>query len=166
MNYIAGNTRPNISFAVSSLARYLVKPGLTHWNKVKKVCNISDALKISSSLWKSRTPPIFSTSTAMPPGARILTPEPRKAGSSATFLDLQSHGTAANSAASPIHLPRRSSILLLNRFTKGPGSSRSSMKSGTFLSNLLFTTSTILNSTNNWLLTTTPSRKDTALITS
>lgn len=37
MNYIAGYTRPDISFAVSSLARYSVKPGMSHWNKVKKV---------------------------------------------------------------------------------------------------------------------------------
>ncbi|PLW45531.1 hypothetical protein PCANC_10125 [Puccinia coronata f. sp. avenae] len=37
MNYIASNTRPDLSFVVSSLARYLVKPGLTHWKEVKKV---------------------------------------------------------------------------------------------------------------------------------
>ncbi|POV99253.1 hypothetical protein PSHT_13735 [Puccinia striiformis] len=37
MNYIAGYTRPDISFAVSSLARFSVKPGMTHWNEVKKV---------------------------------------------------------------------------------------------------------------------------------
>ncbi|KAI7962507.1 hypothetical protein MJO28_000601 [Puccinia striiformis f. sp. tritici] len=37
MNYIAGYTRPDISFAVSSLARYSVKPGMSHWNEVKKV---------------------------------------------------------------------------------------------------------------------------------
>ncbi|KAH9443964.1 hypothetical protein Pst134EB_033136 [Puccinia striiformis f. sp. tritici] len=37
MNYIAGYTRPDISFAVSSLARYSIKPGMSHWNEVKKV---------------------------------------------------------------------------------------------------------------------------------
>jgi hypothetical protein len=37
MNYIAFHTRPDISFAVSSLARFSVKPGMTHWHKVKKV---------------------------------------------------------------------------------------------------------------------------------
>ncbi|KNZ62497.1 hypothetical protein VP01_1263g6 [Puccinia sorghi] len=36
LNYIASNTRPDLSFAVSSLARYSVKPGLTHWKEVKK----------------------------------------------------------------------------------------------------------------------------------
>jgi hypothetical protein len=37
MNYIAGNTHPNISFAVSCSARYSVKPSLTHWNEIKKI---------------------------------------------------------------------------------------------------------------------------------
>jgi hypothetical protein len=37
MNYIACHTRPDISFAVASLARFSVKPGMTHWHKVKKV---------------------------------------------------------------------------------------------------------------------------------
>lgn len=36
LNYITSNTRPDLSFAVSSLARYSVKPGLTHWKEVKK----------------------------------------------------------------------------------------------------------------------------------
>ncbi|KNZ54968.1 hypothetical protein VP01_2804g2 [Puccinia sorghi] len=36
LNYIASNTRPDLSFAVSSLARYSVKPGLSHWKEVKK----------------------------------------------------------------------------------------------------------------------------------
>ncbi|KNZ49377.1 hypothetical protein VP01_5057g1 [Puccinia sorghi] len=36
MNYIASNTRPDLSFAVSSLARYSVKPGISHWKEVKK----------------------------------------------------------------------------------------------------------------------------------
>ncbi|KNZ60951.1 hypothetical protein VP01_1477g3 [Puccinia sorghi] len=37
LNHIAQLTRPDISFAVSSLARYSVKPGMTHWHEVKKV---------------------------------------------------------------------------------------------------------------------------------
>ncbi|KNZ51735.1 hypothetical protein VP01_3835g2 [Puccinia sorghi] len=35
-NHIAQLTRPNISFAVSSLARFSVKPGMSHWHEVKK----------------------------------------------------------------------------------------------------------------------------------
>ncbi|KNZ50585.1 hypothetical protein VP01_433g9 [Puccinia sorghi] len=37
LNHIAQLTRPDISFAVSNLARYSVKPGMTHWHEVKKV---------------------------------------------------------------------------------------------------------------------------------
>jgi hypothetical protein len=37
MNYIACHTRPDISFAVSSLARFSVKPGISHWHEVQKV---------------------------------------------------------------------------------------------------------------------------------
>jgi hypothetical protein len=37
MNYIAGYTRPDISFAVSNLARFSIKPGMSHWQEVKKV---------------------------------------------------------------------------------------------------------------------------------
>ncbi|KNZ59067.1 hypothetical protein VP01_1805g3 [Puccinia sorghi] len=37
MNYIAGYTRPDISFAVSNLAQFSVKPGMQHWHKVRKV---------------------------------------------------------------------------------------------------------------------------------
>ncbi|KNZ63499.1 hypothetical protein VP01_1135g2 [Puccinia sorghi] len=37
LNHIAQLARPDISFAVSSLARYSVKPGMTHWHEVKKV---------------------------------------------------------------------------------------------------------------------------------
>ncbi|KNZ45299.1 hypothetical protein VP01_827g1 [Puccinia sorghi] len=37
LNHIAQLARPEISFAVSSLARYSVKPGMTHWHEVKKV---------------------------------------------------------------------------------------------------------------------------------
>ncbi|KNZ46501.1 hypothetical protein VP01_720g8 [Puccinia sorghi] len=37
LNHIAQLTRPDISFSVSSLARYSVKPGITHWHEVKKV---------------------------------------------------------------------------------------------------------------------------------
>ncbi|KNZ64374.1 hypothetical protein VP01_1037g10 [Puccinia sorghi] len=37
LNHIAQLTRPDISFAVSSLARFSVKPGLSHWHEVKKV---------------------------------------------------------------------------------------------------------------------------------
>ncbi|KNZ48281.1 hypothetical protein VP01_577g7 [Puccinia sorghi] len=37
LNHIAQLTRPDISFAVSSLARFSVKPGMTHWHEVKKV---------------------------------------------------------------------------------------------------------------------------------
>ncbi|KNZ54549.1 hypothetical protein VP01_2917g2 [Puccinia sorghi] len=36
LNYIASNTFPDLSFAVSSLARYSVKPCLSHWKEVKK----------------------------------------------------------------------------------------------------------------------------------
>ncbi|KNZ53006.1 hypothetical protein VP01_3372g1 [Puccinia sorghi] len=36
LNYIASNTRLDLSFAVSSLARYSVKPGWSHWKEVKK----------------------------------------------------------------------------------------------------------------------------------
>ncbi|KNZ53814.1 uncharacterized protein VP01_3129g2 [Puccinia sorghi] len=46
LNYIASNTRPDLSFAVSSLARYSVKPGLSHWKEVKKtwqyLCHTKD----------------------------------------------------------------------------------------------------------------------------
>ncbi|KNZ50128.1 hypothetical protein VP01_4584g2 [Puccinia sorghi] len=37
LNHIALLTQPDISFAVSSLARFSIKPGMTHWHKVKKV---------------------------------------------------------------------------------------------------------------------------------
>ncbi|KNZ55415.1 hypothetical protein VP01_2688g1 [Puccinia sorghi] len=37
MNYVAGYTRPDISFAVSSLARFSIKPGIQHWHEVRKV---------------------------------------------------------------------------------------------------------------------------------
>lgn len=37
LNHIAQLTRPDISFAVSILARFSVKPGMTHWYEVKKV---------------------------------------------------------------------------------------------------------------------------------
>lgn len=37
MNYIAMYDRPDLSLAVSSLACYLVKPGLSHWKEVRKV---------------------------------------------------------------------------------------------------------------------------------
>jgi hypothetical protein len=37
LNYIACYARPDISFAVSSLARFSIKPGLTHWHELKKV---------------------------------------------------------------------------------------------------------------------------------
>ena len=37
MNYIASNTQLNISFAISSLAQYSVKPGLSHWREFNKV---------------------------------------------------------------------------------------------------------------------------------
>jgi hypothetical protein len=37
LNHIAQLTQPDISFAVSSLAQYSVKPGMTHWHEVKKV---------------------------------------------------------------------------------------------------------------------------------
>ncbi|KNZ61298.1 hypothetical protein VP01_1422g2 [Puccinia sorghi] len=37
LNHIAQLTQPDISYAVSSLARFLVKPGMTHWHEVKKV---------------------------------------------------------------------------------------------------------------------------------
>ncbi|KNZ50445.1 hypothetical protein VP01_4422g2 [Puccinia sorghi] len=37
LNYISMHTRPNTSFAVSSLARFSTKPGIQHWHKVKKV---------------------------------------------------------------------------------------------------------------------------------
>ncbi|KNZ56373.1 hypothetical protein VP01_2418g1 [Puccinia sorghi] len=33
LNYIASNTRPDLSFAMSNLARYSVKSGLTHWKE-------------------------------------------------------------------------------------------------------------------------------------
>ncbi|KNZ51524.1 hypothetical protein VP01_3918g1 [Puccinia sorghi] len=36
MNYITGYTRPDIIFTVSSLARFSIKPGMTHWHEVKK----------------------------------------------------------------------------------------------------------------------------------
>jgi hypothetical protein len=36
LNHIAQLTQPEISFAVSSHARYSVKPGMTHWHEVKK----------------------------------------------------------------------------------------------------------------------------------
>ncbi|KNZ60512.1 hypothetical protein VP01_1542g1 [Puccinia sorghi] len=37
LNYISMHTRPDISFAVSSLARFSTKPGIQHWHEVKKV---------------------------------------------------------------------------------------------------------------------------------
>ncbi|KNZ56260.1 hypothetical protein VP01_244g2 [Puccinia sorghi] len=37
LNHISQLTRPDISFAVSSLARFSVKPGMSHWHEVKKV---------------------------------------------------------------------------------------------------------------------------------
>ncbi|KNZ46658.1 hypothetical protein VP01_7087g1 [Puccinia sorghi] len=44
LNHIAQLTQPDISFSVSSLARYSFKPGITHWHEVKKLLQIySDA---------------------------------------------------------------------------------------------------------------------------
>ncbi|KNZ51140.1 hypothetical protein VP01_4075g4 [Puccinia sorghi] len=37
LNHIPQLTCPDISYAVSSLARFLFKAGMTHWHKVKKV---------------------------------------------------------------------------------------------------------------------------------
>ncbi|KNZ49533.1 hypothetical protein VP01_4958g1 [Puccinia sorghi] len=37
LNYIVQLTQPNITFAVSSFAIFLVNPGMNHWHKVKKV---------------------------------------------------------------------------------------------------------------------------------
>ncbi|KNZ57193.1 hypothetical protein VP01_2216g1, partial [Puccinia sorghi] len=37
LNHITQLTCPDISYVVSSLARFSVKPGMTHWHKVKKV---------------------------------------------------------------------------------------------------------------------------------
>lgn len=45
LNYIAMNTRPNISLAVSSLARFSIKPGLQHWGEVKKCWNYLKSTK-------------------------------------------------------------------------------------------------------------------------
>lgn len=39
LNHIACYTQPDISFAVSSLSRFNAKPGLPHWNKLKKTWN-------------------------------------------------------------------------------------------------------------------------------
>ena len=36
LNYISMNTRPDLSFAVSSLARYSTRPGIQHWHEVRK----------------------------------------------------------------------------------------------------------------------------------
>ncbi|KNZ58094.1 hypothetical protein VP01_199g1 [Puccinia sorghi] len=45
LNHIAQLTRPDISFAVSSLARYSVKPGMTHWHEQ---CFLDDPLDRTS----------------------------------------------------------------------------------------------------------------------
>lgn len=37
LNFIAGLARPDISFAVSNLAKFCKKPGLSHWNKIIRV---------------------------------------------------------------------------------------------------------------------------------
>lgn len=37
LNFIAGLARPKISFAVSSLAKYCERPGLSHW---KEICHV------------------------------------------------------------------------------------------------------------------------------
>lgn len=37
LNHLSQYTRPDISFAVSSLARYNTKPGMIHWREVRKV---------------------------------------------------------------------------------------------------------------------------------
>ncbi|KNZ46946.1 hypothetical protein VP01_680g7 [Puccinia sorghi] len=37
LNYISMHTRPDISFAISSLARFSTKPSIQHWHEVKKV---------------------------------------------------------------------------------------------------------------------------------
>lgn len=37
LNHLSQYTRPDISFAVSSLARFNAKPGMTHWKEVRKV---------------------------------------------------------------------------------------------------------------------------------
>lgn len=37
LNHLSQYTRPDISFAVSSLARFNTKPSMTHWTEVRKV---------------------------------------------------------------------------------------------------------------------------------
>lgn len=45
INYIACLTRPDLSFAVSSLARFCEKPGIQHWREVKRCWKYLKATK-------------------------------------------------------------------------------------------------------------------------
>lgn len=73
INYIASNTHPDLSFAVSSLARYSVKPGLTHWKEVKKTWQYIKRTRDLKLIIDATKPQEFLTAT--PPGVMIPTPE-------------------------------------------------------------------------------------------
>ncbi|KNZ62164.1 uncharacterized protein VP01_13056g1 [Puccinia sorghi] len=112
MNYIASNTRPDISFAISSLARYSIKPGLTHWREVKNfwqyICQTED-LKLTLEVKNSNS---FLNVYSNAPGVmtRILT-HPKV--TSATCLVHQSLGTASANGVS-ITLPLKLNSTLLS----------------------------------------------------
>ena len=44
--YLASATRPDISFAVSKLSRFVSKPGDVRWKALERVCVIRKALQI------------------------------------------------------------------------------------------------------------------------
>lgn len=48
LNHLAQYTHPEISFSVSSLARFNAKPGMNHWREVKKVWKYLEKPRISS----------------------------------------------------------------------------------------------------------------------
>ncbi|KNZ54048.1 hypothetical protein VP01_3062g2 [Puccinia sorghi] len=67
LHYIASNTQPDLTFAVSSLACYSIKPGLSHWKEVKKtwqyLCHTKDLKFTINPVKPSEFFSIFSNAT-------------------------------------------------------------------------------------------------------
>ncbi|KNZ53396.1 uncharacterized protein VP01_3250g1 [Puccinia sorghi] len=117
MSDIAGYTRPDISFAVSNLARFSIKPGIQHWHK---------------------------TYTVTPLGRTILNIEPCNLGIFATYLDHSFLGTVLGNTKSHILQPKPSLTPLLTPSMRELGLKHSYLISGTYNLTLQTTTLTIL----------------------